>query len=73
MVIDEVGPLELGGKGLMPAVELALASSVDVLIAVRSSLRGALQRRFPKYEFAVVADLTESRSDDSQRAGSISE
>ena len=26
VVIDEVGPLELGGKGLMPAVELALAS-----------------------------------------------
>jgi nucleoside-triphosphatase THEP1 len=60
VVIDEVGPLELGGKGLMPAVELALASPVNVLIVVRSSLRKALEGRFPQYEFAVVADLTPS-------------
>ena len=66
VVIDEVGPLELGGKGLMPAVELALASAVNVLIVVRSSLREALQRRFPEYEFAVVADLTQSRSNMSE-------
>jgi molybdopterin-guanine dinucleotide biosynthesis protein A len=59
VVIDEVGPLELGGKGLMSAVELALASSVNVLIVVRSSLKEALLRRFPEYEFAVVADLTQ--------------
>jgi nucleoside-triphosphatase THEP1 len=26
-VIDEVGPLELGGKGVMPAVESAMASA----------------------------------------------
>ena len=60
VVIDEVGPLELGGKGLMSAVELALASAVDVLIVVRSSLREALQRRFPECEFVIVADLTRS-------------
>jgi len=60
VVIDEVGPLELGGKGLMPAVELALASAVDVLIVVRSSLREALQRRFLEYEFRVIADLMKS-------------
>ena len=62
VVIDEVGPLELGGKGLMPAVELALASAVDVLMVVRSSLKGALQRHFSDCEFTVVADLTQSRS-----------
>jgi molybdopterin-guanine dinucleotide biosynthesis protein A len=62
VVIDEVGPLELGGKGLMPAVELALASAVNVLIVVRSSLREALQRRFPEHEFVVVADFTQSGS-----------
>ena len=62
VVIDEVGPLELGGKGLMSAVELALASGVNVLIVVRSSLEEALQKRFPEYEFVVVADLTRSRS-----------
>ncbi len=58
VVIDEVGPLELGGKGLMSAVELALASPVNVLILVRSSLREALQRHFSEYEFTVITDLT---------------
>jgi molybdopterin-guanine dinucleotide biosynthesis protein A len=62
VVIDEVGPLELCGKGLMPAVELALASAVNVLIVVRSSLKEALQRRFPEYEFVVLAELTQSPS-----------
>jgi nucleoside-triphosphatase len=62
VVIDEVGPLELRGKGLMPAVELALASEVNVLIVVRSSLKEAVQRHFPQYEFVVVADLAQSRS-----------
>jgi nucleoside-triphosphatase THEP1 len=63
VVIDEVGPLELCGKGLMPAVELALASRVNVLIIVRSSLRKALEGHFPQYEFVVIADLPESPSD----------
>ena len=62
VVIDEVGPLELQGKGLMPAVELALASAINVLIVVRSSLREALQKDFPDYEFTVIADLTKSSS-----------
>ena len=60
VVIDEVGPLELQGKGLMSAVELALASAIDVLIVVRSSLREALQKHFSDYEFTVIADLTKS-------------
>lgn len=63
VVIDEVGPLELRGKGLMPAVESALSSAVNVLIVVRSSLKEALQRRFPEYELVVVADLTQSPPD----------
>ncbi len=58
VVIDEVGPLELHGKGLMPAVELALASAVNMLIVVRSSLREALQKHFSGYEFTIIADLT---------------
>jgi nucleoside-triphosphatase THEP1 len=62
VVIDEVGPLELHGKGLMPAVELALASAVNVLIVIRSSLREALQKHFYDYEFTVIADLTKSSS-----------
>jgi nucleoside-triphosphatase THEP1 len=62
VVIDEVGPLELSGKGIMPAVELALASSVEVLIVVRSSLKATLERRFPDHQFVVVADLTQLRS-----------
>ena len=68
VVIDEVGPLELCGKGLMRAVELALASAVNVLVVVRSSLKDALQRHFPQYEFAVVADLTQSPSNVSELA-----
>ena len=68
VVIDEVGPLELRGKGLMPAVELALASPVNVLIVVRSSLKGALQRHFPQYVFVVVPDLTQSPSNVSELA-----
>ena len=68
VVIDEVGPLELRGKGLMPAVELALASAVNVLIVVRSSLKEALQRHFPQYEFVVVADFTQSPSNVSELA-----
>lgn len=62
VVIDEVGPLELHGKGLMPAVQLALASAVNVLIVIRSSLREALQKHFSDYEFTVIADLTKSSS-----------
>jgi molybdopterin-guanine dinucleotide biosynthesis protein A len=72
VVIDEVGPLELRGKGLMPAVELALASAVNVLIVVRSSLKEALQRHFPQYEFVVVTDLTQSPSNMSKLGDSRS-
>ena len=68
VVIDEVGPLELRGNGLMPAVELALASPVNVLMVVRSSLKGALQRHFPQYVFVVVPDLTQSPSNVSELA-----
>jgi nucleoside-triphosphatase THEP1 len=62
VVIDEVGPLELSSKGLMPAVESALASAANLLMVVRSSLREALQARFPEHAFVVVADLTQSTS-----------
>ena len=66
VVIDEVGPLELRGKGLMPAVELAVASPVNVLIVVRASLKEALQRHFLRYEFVAIADLTQSPSNVSE-------
>lgn len=62
VLIHEVGPLELCGKGLMSALELALASSVNVLIVVRSSLKGAVQKHFSEYEFMVGVDLTQSPS-----------
>jgi nucleoside-triphosphatase THEP1 len=54
VVIDEFGPLELRGKGLMPEVELALSSALNVLIVVRSSLWEAIQRYFIMSEFATV-------------------
>ena len=59
VVIDEFGPLELFGGGLLPAVELALGSPADVLIVVRSSLKEALKKHFAGYEFVVVADLAQ--------------
>lgn len=65
VVIDEVGPLELRGKGLMPAVELTLSSALNVLIVVRSSLREAVQRYFFKSEFATVICSTTFDLDDS--------
>jgi len=68
VIVDEVGPLELHGRGLVPAVELALASAVDVLIVVRSRLKEALKRRFSNYEFVVLADLTPSPSNVSEAA-----
>jgi molybdopterin-guanine dinucleotide biosynthesis protein A len=68
VVIDEVGPLELRGNGLIPAVELALASAVNLLLVVRSSLEEALQRHFPQYEFVVIADLTQFPSNMSDRS-----
>jgi nucleoside-triphosphatase len=68
VVIDEVGPLELSGKGLMPAVESALASAANLLMVVRSSLREALQKRFPEHEFVVVADLTRPTSEVNESA-----
>ncbi len=54
LVIDEVGPLELNGGGLMPAVETALASERDVLLIVRDSLNEAIQNRFSEYEFTAI-------------------
>lgn len=68
VVIDEVGPLELSGRGLMSAVELALASPADVLLVVRSSLREAVQRCFSQYKFTVAAHLTRRPSAASQIA-----
>jgi hypothetical protein len=52
----------------MPAVELALASPVNVLIVIRSSLKEAFKKHFSEYEFVVVADLTQSRSNVSELA-----
>lgn len=65
VVIDEVGPLELRGKGLMPAVELCMSSALNVLIVVRSSLREAIQRYFIMSEFATVDCSTLYDLDDS--------
>jgi len=60
VVIDEVGPVELSGGGLMPAVKLALEAEASVLIIVRSILQKALLRYFSAYDFEVIADFTQS-------------
>lgn len=43
-VIDEVGPLELRGSGLMPAVRFALRHAPHVLIVVRQWLAATMTR-----------------------------
>jgi len=60
VVIDEVGPVELSGRGLMPAVKLVLEAEVSVLIIVRDSLKKALLRYFSSYDFEVLADFSQS-------------
>jgi len=60
VVIDEVGPVELSGRGLMPAVKLALGAEVSILIIIRDSLKKALLRYFSGYDFEVLADFTQS-------------
>ncbi|MDD5307871.1 MAG: nucleoside-triphosphatase [Deltaproteobacteria bacterium] len=43
-VIDELGPLELAGKGHARALDLALGSSRAVLVVVREELAGDAER-----------------------------
>lgn len=46
LVVDEVGPMELSGRGVWPALEKALAGpSFHCLLVVRKPLVGVLQRK----------------------------
>jgi nucleoside-triphosphatase THEP1 len=50
IAIDEVGPLELGGRGWAPALSYALQTCdrrQELIVVVRSSLVDELPKRFP--------------------------
>jgi nucleoside-triphosphatase THEP1 len=49
LIVDEVGPLELSGRGVWPALsEVLLRPSFDCLLVVRKSLLGGLKDRLGK-------------------------
>ena len=56
LLVDEVGPLELRGEGLAPALRqvlaLAPAAGYDVVLVVREGLRAAVAEAFGLAEFA---------------------
>ena len=57
LLVDEVGPLELRGAGLAPALrqvlETAPAAGFDVVLVVREGLRAAVAEAFDISEFLV--------------------
>ncbi|MEA2054825.1 MAG: nucleoside-triphosphatase [Candidatus Thermoplasmatota archaeon] len=54
VVIDEIGPLELNGRGWIKAAEYALESESNVFIVVRSQLRDAFIEKYGKYGLNVI-------------------
>ncbi len=63
LVVDEIGPLELEGGGVWPAVEEAIASRRSpVLLVVREGLVEPFQRRMPDLGTAVVFKMGDRES-----------
>ncbi len=55
LIVDEVGPLELGGEGFWPALEEVFARpSGDVLLVVRSESLGRFLSRVKAFAPAVI-------------------
>ncbi len=54
LILDEVGPLELEGGGIWPAVEKALARRDPILLVIREGLVEPFQRRIPALATAAV-------------------
>ncbi len=54
LFIDEIGPVELQGKGFAPLLEKALGSGRDVYICVRESCVEDVAERFHIGEFALI-------------------
>lgn len=54
-IIDEVGPLELQGKGFFPALEKLLKNpSINLLLVVRNSLLEEVQEKFNLHYARVI-------------------
>lgn len=62
IIIDEIGPLELQGKGLKPVLDKALKAEPAKLIVVRSSLVEDLINLYKDYRFEVLTIPDESGS-----------
>jgi len=60
--IDEIGPLELGGEGLMPSVKSLADSDGALVVIARSWLSEKVKGLFPKREF-LVFEVTEANRD----------
>ncbi len=55
LVVDEIGPLELEGKGVWPALADALDKSPRrILVTIRDGLVDPFRRKVPSFDFAVV-------------------
>jgi len=61
IVIDEVGPLELAGGGLMPEVQTVLRGPASVLVVVRRGLLTEFLTRFLDQRFHIHEPASESR------------
>jgi nucleoside-triphosphatase THEP1 len=53
-VVDEVGPLELAGKGVWPALAEALSSHPDFFLVIRESILAEFLSLLKRYEVLVL-------------------
>ncbi|MBN2014817.1 MAG: DUF2478 domain-containing protein [Candidatus Altiarchaeota archaeon] len=60
--IDEIGPLELSGSGVMEAAKSALESAATVVVVVRNTLLDVFVERFMQQGFTVF-EVTEDNRD----------
>ncbi len=54
VIIDEIGPLEMGGGGLINAAEYAFESDSNIFIVVRSGLKDEFIEKYGRYEFNII-------------------
>jgi nucleoside-triphosphatase THEP1 len=57
VVVDEFGPLELGGRGLRAVVDHAVESGVPILLIVRETLVESVQKLYGRFTVFHVPPL----------------
>lgn len=60
--VDEVGPLELRGRGLMQSVEKIMASEKTLVFVVRKKILAEFKKKFSKKKFRVIKLTRENRN-----------